>query len=265
MCPDPETMTDGERFSYIFEAQTDSGSDRKDISRFGWLEDIHLGGLLSVRDTVRIYIDCSDNYPDGRSRAGCHFALPAVVVMAQEAISNFYCGATERMLGRRNYRADELVKQFVRRYYPEPYTLLPSLLWDSIRNGILHSFGPKQFDIDGKLVHFSFHCPPPAIPSYVKKTDQGFDIRINTMEFADTFERAFSSYKEELTSDRELQKNFIQAFESLEPRYTLPAVDNPRIAKQREEVRTVEAALQDRDSFALNGDDATLEMFNIRN
>lgn len=265
MCPDPETMTDGERFSYIFEAQTDSVPGVKDISRFEWLEDIHIGGVRSVRDAVRIYIDCSDNYPDGRSRAGCHFALPAVVVIALEAISNFYGGITERTVGRRNYRADDLVEQFLRRYYPEPYTLLPSLLWDSIRNGILHSYSPKQFDVDGKLVHFRFHCPPPAIPSYVKKTDQGFDIRINTMEFAETFEQAFSSYKEELERDRELQINFIRAFESFEPRYIIPTSDNPRITQQRNEVRMIEDAMQDRDSFALNGDDVTLEMLNIRN
>jgi len=68
-------------------------------------------------------------------------------------------------LDRAEYEATENVKNFITRYFPEKYKEIPLLLWDGIRNGLVHTFSPKPFEYNGSYIRFQFYVEDKNVPS----------------------------------------------------------------------------------------------------
>ena len=60
-------------------------------------------------------------------------------------------------------------KKFIMRYFPEKYKDIPALLWDGIRNGLIHTFSPKFFEYKGRYIEFQFYVENQNVPSHIEQ------------------------------------------------------------------------------------------------
>jgi hypothetical protein len=67
------------------------------------------------------------------------------------------------------YEATENVKKFILRHFPEKYKDVPLLLWDGIRNGLVHTFSPKPFEYKRSYIRFQFYVEDQNFPSHIEK------------------------------------------------------------------------------------------------
>jgi len=114
------------------------------------------------------------------------------------------------------YNATENTKKFVRRYFPEKYKEIPLLLWDGIRNGLVHTFSPKPFEYNGSYIRFQFYVEDQNFPSHIETANNTILIRINVFELYRVLEKAIEVYHAELENSTVLQDNFIRAWSSIE-------------------------------------------------
>ncbi len=156
------------------------------------------------------------------------------------------------------YNATENVRQFITCFFPEsspesrvPFKKLPLLLWDGIRNGIIHTFYPKPFVYNKQYVRFQFFVEDRKIPSNVvllsnatpvptsgevyttkppltdssgKKIEDSYSkqpnntilIRINVFELFDDLKKAIENYRNKLEKCEDLQEKFCNAWRSIE-------------------------------------------------
>lgn len=71
--------------------------------------------------------------------------------------------------GAKKYDATRNAKKFIVRYFPEKYKEISSLLWDGIRNGLVHTFSPKLFTYKGSCIGFQFYVDDKNFPSHIEK------------------------------------------------------------------------------------------------
>ena len=71
-------------------------------------------------------------------------------------------------------------RKFIERFFPDAYNEIPSLLWDGIRNGLVHTFSPKPFEYNGTYIGFQFYVEDQNFPSHIEKVKGYlFDIDID--------------------------------------------------------------------------------------
>ncbi len=114
------------------------------------------------------------------------------------------------------YNATENTKKFIRRYFPEKYKEIPLLLWDGIRNGLIHTFSPKPFEYNGSYIRFQFYVENQNFPSHIEKVNSTSLIKINIFELHRVLEKAVEAYLAELENSTVLQDKFIRAWSSIE-------------------------------------------------
>ena len=119
-------------------------------------------------------------------------------------------------LGKEGYRADDIVKPFINAFFPKEYREIPRLLWDGIRNGLVHTFSPKPFEYKGSYIQFQFYVEDQNFPSHIEKVNNTILIKINVFELYRILEKAIEAYRAELENSDDLQKKFIRAFSSIE-------------------------------------------------
>ena len=95
---------------------------------------------------------------------------------------------------------------------------IPRILWDAIRNGTHHMFIPKEIRRARKKVQFMFYVDPSTTKSNVTESGNTIKININSIEFYHVFKEALEDYKTELTTDPNIQTNFMKAWKSVKPR-----------------------------------------------
>ena len=87
-------------------------------------------------------------------------------------------------------------------------------LWDGIRNGINHAFIPNIIKVSNNRVQFSFFVSHDK-PSYITKSkDEVITIHINSIQLYHILKQAIDKYKSKLETDDNLQRNFIDGWES---------------------------------------------------
>ena len=140
------------------------------------------------------------------------------------------------------YDAKSNVKKFIEHFFPEVYKKIPTILWDGVRNGLVHTFYPKTFSLQGnkqnsdERLQFQFYVEDRNIPSHIEKRQNStILISINVFELYRVLEKAIEDYLCKLRHDKELQDKFIRAWSSIEE-YLDEADDNQlkEIKKLRE-------------------------------
>ncbi len=99
-----------------------------------------------------------------------------------------------------SYNATDNVRSFIEDFFTTEYKQIPLLLWDGVRNGLVHSFYPKSF-------------------SYQKSSQSSY------FELYRVLEKAIEDYLDKLKHDETLQDKFIRAWSSIED-YTDKADSN---------------------------------------
>ena len=119
---------------------------------------------------------------------------------------------------KKEYKATENVKEFIKKYFPEKYKAIPLLLWDGIRNGLVHTFFPKFFKYKNNYIRFQFYVEDRNIPSRIKKVNDTIVISINVFELYKILENAIENYLDDLKKDENevLRDKFIKAWSSIE-------------------------------------------------
>ncbi|MCW7075346.1 MAG: hypothetical protein OCU24_05810 [Candidatus Methanospirare jalkutatii] len=119
---------------------------------------------------------------------------------------------------KKEYKATENVKEFIKKYFPEKYKAIPLLLWDGIRNGLVHTFFPKFFKYENNYIQFQFYVEDRNYPSHIKKVNDTIVISINVFELYRILENAIEDYLDDLKKDENeaLRDKFIKAWSSIE-------------------------------------------------
>ncbi len=209
---DPEKMTKEEKYKYIFEDKSFEGRPR-----VKWITDCLLGDIRTFLDGIENYTDNKERFAfKPRPRGGGNLSVPILICTALEFVSRLYVGET-KFTSREGYNAKENAKKFIEKYFPEKYKAIPSLLWDGIRNGLVHTFSTKPFKYGNNYIRFQFYVEDRNIPSRIKKVNDTIRICINVFELYRILENAIENYLEELKKDENeaLRDNFIKAWSSI--------------------------------------------------
>ena len=207
---DPSKMTITEKYSYIF----DPDPDRNNEIRFDWISHCLLGDIQTYLDGVENFIQNKEGFPDGLPRGGGNLSVPILINTALEFVSELYTGQT--LYNCTGYNAAENVKEFISRFFQDHYKKFPFLLWDGIRNGIVHTFSPKPFEYSQHFIGFQFFVESRNCPAHVKQLNNGVLIKINIFELYQLLRKAIEDYRAELEKDEKLQDKFILAWSSIE-------------------------------------------------
>jgi hypothetical protein len=115
-----------------------------------------------------------------------------------EALAGFYCGQTDPNL--RGKSQDQFVK-FVTRYLPK---YKPLDLWQSLRNGLVHSYTDK-----GKYLYVN-----KKENLHHLQENQGGGLIINDENFVKELEIAYKQFKSDILSDPDIFSKVKQRFNS---------------------------------------------------
>lgn len=129
------------------------------------------------------------------------------------------------------YNATENAKKFIMRYFPKEYRGIPLLLWDGIRNGLVHTFSPKPFKYEGRYIRFQFYVENQNFPSHIEKDNTTILISVNVFELYQILEKAVEAYLTELENSTALQNKFIRAWSSIED-YQRDITKDPEKSKE---------------------------------
>jgi hypothetical protein len=211
----PATMAQTEKDTYIF---AKGQSQAYDDGRFAWISECLLGDTRTFLDGIDNYIQNKATLQD---RGGGNLSVPILICTALELASALYAGKTQYMKCTEcqrsiDYNATDNVKKFVDHFFPGISKRLPFLLWDGIRNGIVHTFSPKPFTYRGKNIRFQFCVEPKTKQSYATEVNGTVLIRINAFELYEILGKAIENYQKELKTDSTLKDNFIRAWSSIE-------------------------------------------------
>jgi len=201
---DVSSMNEDERNDYIFGDHIDR--DIPVTNRFGWLES-------ALPDDIETFINVIRIAPQLRVGGG-NLSIPIIVCTGLELVSALYAGNTKYLCGRA-YNAEDNVKNFVKNFFTGPAREIPRLIWDGVRNGVDHTFNPKSIQYSNDTIRFTFYSEI-EMQSYVSKNNNEIRIHLNSIELYNMLRRAVSEYRIELQGTKELQENFIWAWNSIE-------------------------------------------------
>ena len=213
-------MAKEEKYHYIFEDTRFEGRPR-----FNWITDCLLGDIRTFLDGIENYTDNKEKFAfKPLPRGGGNLSVPILISTALEFVSALYAGKT-KYIDRSNYNATQNAKEFIEKFFPEKYKEIPLLIWDGIRNGLVHTFYSKFFESSGNYIGFQFFVEDRNAPSSIKKVNNTIVLSINVFELYRIVENAVIDYREELKQDETLQDKFIRAWSSIE-QYTEEADPN---------------------------------------
>lgn len=202
-------MNREERLDYIFGQHP----NKPIINRFNWLNNSLLGDIQTCVDGIENFIRGINKFEPDRLRGGGNLSIAILVCTGLELVSALYVGKASYMGRNKGYIARDNVREFVTHFFPGHSKIIPILLWDGVRNGIDHLFVPKFMKFHQDRIDFTFKVQ--GISSVTKSSD-GIVVILNSIEFYNTFKLAIDSYRAALTDSRELQRNFIKAWKSIE-------------------------------------------------
>lgn len=214
-----DSLNEKERLAYIFE----DNQSTYVVNRFGWLDITLLSDIRSMIDGGMAFIDEKDKIKpvkptlNGSHGAG-NVATSILVCTGLELAAALYTGETRYNRGWK-YDAPNNVKRFINDFFPNKSNSkeISFLLWDGIRNGINHLFIPKLMNFPSGKIGFKFVVDIDVDnASYADKHDDGILITLNSIEFFRVLEQAIQNYKSRLEKEELLQRQFIEAWESIE-------------------------------------------------
>jgi hypothetical protein len=231
-------MNEKDKYRYIF---VDTSFENR--TRFNWITECLLGDIRTFLDGIEYYIIREKVKPAGKlPRGGGNLSVPILVNTALEFVAALYAGKTE-YIDKNTYSGskNKIIKGFIERYFPEGYKEFPLLLWDGVRNGLIHTFSPKPFEYKGSYIRFQFYVDDQNFPSHIEKVNSTIMISINVFELYRVLEKAIEVYRADLENNTVLQDKFFDAWSSIE--------DHKRdITKDREKSKEADVLLDCLDS-----------------
>jgi hypothetical protein len=208
-------LNEQERFGYIFK----DGESEYVANRFGWLDTVLLSDIRSMIDGGEAFTKDKDRIKpalNGSHGAG-NVAISILVCTGLELVSALYTGETRYNKGN-DYDAPNNVKGFINEFFPDSNSKeIAYLLWDGIRNGINHIFISKLTNFPDSKIGFKFVVDRDLDKySYAATHEDGILITLNSIEFFRVLEQAIKKYKTEVRTNEDLQRHFIEAWESIE-------------------------------------------------
>lgn len=211
-------MTTDEKRRYIFEDTSFEGRPRSK-----WIIDCLLGDIQTFFDGIEIFIKNKEK--SGKRDGGGNLSVPILISTALEFVAALYTGKTKYQIkkeGEKKYNATDNVRRFIEDFFPKEYKDIPLLLWDGVRNGLVHSFYPKSFSFQRssqrseRYIQFQFYVEDKNISSRFKKDKDTIWICINVFELYRVVKKAIEDYLDKLKHDETLQDRFIKAWSSVE-------------------------------------------------
>ena len=239
---DPAEMTKTEKRDYIFAPDP----SRNNGIRFDWIHDCLLGDIQTFLDGVENFIQNKGRFSDDPPRGGGNLSVPILISTALEFVSALYVGKT-KYNDEYEYKATENVEKFITRFFPDHYKKLPLLLWDGIRNGVVHTFSPKPFEYCQNYIRFQFFVEDRNAQACVTKVNNTILIRINVFELYQLLKKAIEDYRAELEDNEDLQNRFILAWTSIEE-YARKIDDD---VKKSEEAKVLLSKLKKNSNYPL--------------
>lgn len=228
---DTEEMNKEEKHRYIFEDTSFEGRPR-----FNWITDCLLGDIRTFLDGIEYFIIQKKGEPAGkRPRGGGNLSVPILIHTALEFVSRLYVGETKFNGG---YNATENAKKFIMRYFPEKYKEIPLLLWDGIRNGLIHTFSPKPFTYKGNYIRFQFYVEDQNFPSHIEKVkgflfgidiDAKFETKLNNGDVPEELENNFKTMNLPLPNTIWKEGTYWELTDGVDTLYALEKEDKEKI------------------------------------
>jgi len=243
-------MTDGD---YIF------GPDppRHPRGRWGWIETCLLGDVRTALDGVAY---CYHNpvvrqqleERDRIERGGGNLALPVVVWMAVDLVSDLYSGEADESMRARH---------FIHDFFPGESRAVGWLLWDGMRNAMTHTYLPRSYDLGGgeylRFVFTSEPCAAGASAIVVDPSSNDIIVHANLFGLYDALRHAVAQYGMQLEACSALQARFRSRWEGIEQTVGLRGPQNkPReaasgLSDMRGELSRLRSVLQTGGSLPL--------------
>lgn len=201
---------------YIFKDTSFEGRPR-----VKWITDCLLGDIQTFLDGIESYTDNEEIFAFGsHPRGGGNLSVPILINTTLEFVAALHAGKTKYMENV-SYNATDNAREFIKAFFSEKYRQIPLLLWDGVRNGLVHSFYPKSFSYQGSdqflgYVRFKFYVKNRNHSSYIEKDNDTIWITINVFELYRVLKNAIEEYLNELKHDETLQDKFKEAWSSIE-------------------------------------------------
>lgn len=210
---DVSKMTSKDRRFYIFEDTSFEGRPRSK-----WVTDCLLGDIRTFLDGIENFTDNQEKFAfKPLHRGGGNLSAPILINTALEFVAALNAGMTE-YTDKNKYKGSKhkYIRDFIKNFFPDAYRKIPILLWEGVRNGLVHTFYSKAFEYNGKHIQFQFFVEDRNVPSHIKKNNNTIVISINIFELYRILENAIEDYCDRLKDDDTLQNNFIEAWSSIE-------------------------------------------------
>lgn len=222
MTKDVSKWTSKDKRFYIFEDTSFEGRPRSK-----WITDCLLGDIRTFLDGIENFTDNQENFAfKPLPRGGGNLSAPILINTALEFVAALNAGMTEYIdKGKYNGSKHKYIRTFIEDFFLDAYKKIPILLWQGVRNGLVHTFHSKAFEYNGKRIRFQFFVENRNVPSHIKKNNNTIVIRINIFELYMILEKAIEDYCDILKEDDALQNNFIAAWSSIEED-SLENIDN---------------------------------------
>lgn len=198
-------------------AMTDADREQLDHAR-EWIEDWLLGDVRTLLEGIRVvsHLETRET-PDGPYGYG-NLSVPILLGTATEVLAALHAGSTQTC---RNYNATDNVIGFIGEYWPRPYRKLPHVLWDGMRNGLVHTFAAKWFDADGVKVDLQFSLSDETVIQW--RGEQHATLVVSIYALYRAVRGAAKRYFHEVSCNEEPMRKFRTAFEQIRSyRRTIP-------------------------------------------
>jgi hypothetical protein len=210
---DVSKMASKDKRFYIFEDTSFEGRTRSK-----WITDCLLGDIRTFLDGIENFTDNQEKFAfKPLPRGGGNLSAPILINTALEFVAALNAGMTE-YIDKNKYKGSKhkYIGDFIEDFFPDAYGKIPILLWEGVRNGLVHTFYSKAFEYNGRRIQFQFFVENRNVPSHIKKNNNTIVISINIFELYRILEKAIEYYCDRLKDDDTLQNKFIEAWSSIE-------------------------------------------------
>lgn len=203
------SMNEHQRIDYIFNEEDDRTG-----KRFDWLNAL-FADIQTLIDGFKGFqngnIKPSSDHPLG----GGNLSVSILVCTGLELVSALYVGKTNYPQNA-CYNATDNVEKFICDFFPIHARCIPRLMWEGVRNGVNHLFIPNAMMYSQKRLDFKFVRN--GLSQVIESHNGNIIIRINSIEFSQTLRKAINDYEDALRKCKNLQINFVKAWDSIKPK-----------------------------------------------
>lgn len=194
----------------------------------GWLEQWLLGDVRTLLWGVheRYWPPCAEErglvnrYPppglDGRPMGGANYAAGILLCTAIEVLARYHTGdcRTDRPpKGCARYNAQRNVEELAAaRLGPLADVVIAG--WDSIRNGLSHTFATKPGASAGSSIWYHLDSRPEAVTHVCRSSKGSACVFVAVFELYESVRDAADAYFAQVSSDPDTLKGMLRAFEA---------------------------------------------------